>query len=221
MPEQAQPTPVILDLLRTLTGLRRTEVHVVSGRRRTTLESWLGHLSVHLCAEHGFASRAPGGDWFQPVVPDLGWMPMVLEVFERASESLPGSFLEKKPCGYAWHYRTADPGYGPWRARELHQQLNELLEHEPAEVLPGHAVLEVRAKGADKGAYLEAHCRDPGAEDFVLCAGDDRTDQDMFRRLPGPGFAVSVGGGFPGATDVVATPADLRELLAELAQAVT
>jgi len=216
-PEQAQPTPQILELLSALAAVPNTDVHIVSGRKRNTLESWLGHLPIHLCAEHGYANRPPGSAWFQPIVADLSWMPMVAEILERASEDLPGSFIEKKPCGLAWHYRTADPGYGPWRARELHHHLGEMLANLPAETLAGHAVLEVRAKGVDKGSYVANHTTSAGSEDFVLCAGDDRTDEDMFRRIPADGFAISIGGGSPSASGVVARPEGLRELLASFA----
>ena len=129
------------------------------------------------------------------------------------SDDLPGSFVEKKPCGLAWHYRVADPGYGPWRARELQHHLGEMLANQSAETLAGHAVLEVRAKGIDKGAYVGTQISEVTDDDFVLCAGDDRTDEDMFRRIPQHGVAISVGGGSPSASGVVASPAALRALL--------
>ncbi|MCA8951589.1 MAG: bifunctional alpha,alpha-trehalose-phosphate synthase (UDP-forming)/trehalose-phosphatase [Planctomycetes bacterium] len=212
-PEQAQPTPELLELLAALGSAPNTEVHVVSGRRRGTLDSWLGHLPLHLCAEHGYASRSPGGRWHESIVADLSWLPAVEELLERASEDLPGSFIERKPCGLAWHYRVADPGYGPWRARELHHHLGEMLANQPAETLAGHAVLEVRAKGIDKGGYVAARLADLGPDEFVFCAGDDRTDEDMFRRLPPTAVALSIGSASPSATGMIGTPAGLRELL--------
>ncbi|MCR9245696.1 MAG: bifunctional alpha,alpha-trehalose-phosphate synthase (UDP-forming)/trehalose-phosphatase [bacterium] len=212
-PEQAQPTSEILELLQALANVPNTHVHVVSGRPRQTLESWLGHLPIHLCAEHGYAHRPPGAAWYQPVIAELGWIPAVTEVLERASEDLPGSFIEKKPCGLAWHYRVADPGYGPWRARELQHQLGEMLANHPAETLAGHAVLEVRAKGIDKGSYVAARTATTTKDHFVLGAGDDRTDDDMFRCLPTGATALSIGGGSAVADGALASPAEFRDLL--------
>jgi trehalose 6-phosphate synthase/phosphatase len=116
----------------------------------------------------------------------------------------------------AWHYRLADPGYGPWRARELLLMLQQLLSGEAAEPLLGQAVVEVRANGADKGHYVAAALADCGADDFVLCAGDDRTDLDMYRRLPEHARICHVGAVVPGAHLVVETPAACRDLLTGL-----
>lgn len=220
-PEHAAPPPELLDLLGRLARLPNTAVHVVSGRRRNTLGTWLGHLPIHLCAEHGFATRAPGGAWRQPGDVDLRWMPRVLELFEQTCEEVPGSFVEKKACGIAWHYRLADPGYGPWRAQDLKQSLEQLLAAEPAETLPGHAVLEVRAAGFDKGNYVRSQLDGVTDDDFVLCAGDDRTDLDMYRVMPQHAFVLHVGGRAEGLANTIATPADLRALLQELARELT
>lgn len=216
MPDQAVPSAEIRELLRALADRPETRVHVVSGRRRNTLESWLGDLPIWLGAEHGFARRAPGGAWQQQGELDQSWLPRVRALLEQVTEEVPGSFLERKPCGIAWHYRLADPGYGGWRARELLQTLDQLLSQEAAEHLHGHAVVEVRAKGADKGAYVATALAEQRADDFVLCAGDDRTDMDMYRRMPTGAAIVHVGSVASLAPLSVATPAELRRLLRSL-----
>ena len=45
---------------------------------------------------------------------------------------------------------------GIWRARELLVALENVLAGIPAEVLPGRRVIEVRARGVNKGAYVES-----------------------------------------------------------------
>ncbi len=215
-PEQAAPPPGLVALLQALTLLPETEVHVVSGRRRATLDSWLGHLRLHLCAEHGLAARPPGGAWSQLTSPDLGWLPPVLALFEQVCEEVPGSFVERKSSGAAWHYRLADPGYGAWRASDLRRHLDEVLDGQPAETLAGHAVLEVRCKGVSKGGYVATQRPLLRPDDFVLAVGDDRTDVDMYRALPEFAVAAHVGAGTEGAMHSFANPAELRGLLHEL-----
>jgi len=77
-------------------------------------------------------------------------------------------------------------------------------------------VLEVRAKGFDKGSYAARFLADVGEHDFVFCAGDDRTDLDMYRQMPAHAFVVNIGGPAEGVANVLATPAELRELLQSL-----
>ncbi|MCA8964244.1 MAG: bifunctional alpha,alpha-trehalose-phosphate synthase (UDP-forming)/trehalose-phosphatase, partial [Planctomycetes bacterium] len=93
-PEQAAPPASLTMLLHALSTLPDTTVHIVSGRKRNTLAAWFGHLGIHLCAEHGFAERAPGGEWLEPIAVELSWLPKVLAVFEQVCEEVPGSFVE-------------------------------------------------------------------------------------------------------------------------------
>jgi trehalose 6-phosphate synthase/phosphatase len=215
-PELASPTPQILDLLRQLAKLEDTELHLVSGRRQSTMASWFEDLPMQIGAEHGFYRRSADGKWQSQPGVDLSWMPKVRELLTEIVEEVPGSFLEHKSCALAWHYRLADPAYGPWRARELVPMLQQFLTTENAEPLMGHAVVEVRAKGADKGGYVAHALQDATEDDFILCAGDDRTDLDMYRRLPEHALVCHVGAIVPGADYVVDTPSAFRQLLTAL-----
>jgi trehalose 6-phosphate synthase/phosphatase len=219
-PEEARPTPMILDLLARLSAVPETEVHLVSGRPRAVFAAWFAHLRIHLCAEHGYAHRAPGGSWQYEETPMLAWMPLVRERLELVAREVPGTWVEPKTCGLAWHYRLADLDYGTWRARELLAALERELANEPVEVLSGRHVIEVRASGIDKGRYARHVLAETRAEDFVLCFGDDRTDRDMFRAMPPHAFVANVGRAVEEARFTIASPARARELLAGLAAAV-
>lgn len=50
------------------------------------------------------------------------------------------------------------------------------------EVITGKKVIEVRSGGTNKGDIVQRLLREH-SPDFVFCAGDDRTDEDMFRVL--------------------------------------
>jgi trehalose 6-phosphate synthase/phosphatase len=215
-PELAAPTPAIRSLVRRLAEAPSTSVHIVSGRRRDTLAHWFEDLPVWLGAEHGYHRRDQRGNWSPTPDVDLSWMPGVRELLTKVVAEVPGSFLEIKSCALAWHYRLADPAYGPWRARELATMLQQFLAGVPAEPLLGRQVVEVRAAGADKGSYVAQALASVGDSAFVLCAGDDRTDFDMYRRLPGGARICHVGAAVAGAHVVVETPADCRDLLAGL-----
>ena len=55
-PARVAPDARLRALLQQLGAAARTDVAVVSGRDRATLESWLGDLPVDLVAEHGIWS---------------------------------------------------------------------------------------------------------------------------------------------------------------------
>jgi trehalose 6-phosphate synthase/phosphatase len=227
-PDLATPTPEIRALLRRLASLPSTDVHIVSGRRRTNLERWFGQLAIHLCAEHGYLAKSPGEDWRTLVELDLSWMRPIERLLRKVAADVPGAHVERKACSIAWHYREAEPEYGSWRARELLNDLGQHLAGAPAEILQGSRVVEVRAKGVDKGLYVRSVFPD-GKETtrFVIGIGDDRTDHDLLDALPAGSVAGHVGGllpstrpgGGPREHIHILGPGEVRAFLRELADA--
>jgi trehalose 6-phosphate synthase/phosphatase len=115
---------------------------------------------------------------------------------------VPGAFVERKSAAIAWHYREAEPEYGAWRAHELLNDLSQQLAGLPAEVLLGHRVVEVRARGVDKGVYVRSLFPDEKRppRTFVMGLGDDRTDHDLLEALPSGSVAGHVGGLLPASS---------------------
>jgi trehalose 6-phosphate synthase/phosphatase len=228
-PDLAVPTRDIRSLLRELAALPATEVHIVSGRRRRNLEQWFGQLPIYLCAEHGYLARPPGEEWHTLLDLDLSWMRPLERMLRKVAEDVPGAHVERKECSLAWHYREAEPEYGSWRAHELLNDLGHYLAGAPAEVLQGHRVVEVRARGVDKGVYVRSVF--PNGKErsrFVIGLGDDRTDHDLLDALPEGSVAGHVGGLLPStrASDGprehihVVGPGEVRALLRELAASI-
>ena len=229
-PDLAVPTPDIRQLLRELAGLPETDVHIVSGRRRRNLEQWFGQLPIHLCAEHGYLARRPGEEWRTLIELDLSWMRPIERLLRRVAADVPGTHVERKACSVAWHYREAEPEYGSWRAHELLNDLGQHLAGAPAEILLGHRVIEVRARGVDKGLYVRDVFPD-GKEPwrFVFGLGDDRTDHDLLDALPAGSIAGHVGSLLPSTRSDggprehvhVVGPGEVRALLREMTAVVS
>lgn len=220
-PMEATPTKEILSLLEHLSELPHTEVHLVSGRDAQTLQAWFGHLDLHLSAEHGYLSCPRSTNQWKPTQEtDLSWMPYVRELLNRAVEEVPGSFLEIKKSVLTWHYRLADPTYSKWRANELYSTLLQDLAHLPVEIIPGKQIIEVRAQGVSKGNYLKEVLKNSEPSPFILCIGDDRTDQEMQKCLPNGGIFIYVGQGAQ-ASYYLKSPACVREFLSELYAAIS
>ena len=212
-PERSPPDPALLDLLRRLGERPGFSVHVVSGRAREGLEAWLGDLGLGLHAEHGLWSRLPGEPWRAAPLGDLSWMPRARAVFEDFAARTPGSLVEEKSAGYAWHHRAVEEAAGEARARELAARLAALLSGEPVEVLEGNKVVEVRPRGVNKGravAVVAGAAPEPG---LFAALGDDRTDEDLFAALPPGSVALHVG---PGPSRAELRLADVPEARAFL-----
>jgi trehalose 6-phosphate synthase/phosphatase len=190
---RARTDPDLLALLRALAERPGAVVHVVSGRGRETLEGWLGGLPIALHAEHGFWSRLPGEAWRSELVERGDWRNRVLATLREFAANTPGSLVEEKTVGLAWHYRGADPEFSARQANELQLHLTELLANSPVEILPGNKVIEVRPYGINKGRVVRTAMAAASPEAQLIALGDDRTDEDLFAALPPGGVAVHVG----------------------------
>jgi len=218
MPELAAPDAELLLLLSQLAARPRTEVHLVSGRKRVTLERWFGALPLGLHAEHGFWSRPLGGEWQGAVVPTGAWREPLLAILRDFTERTPGSLIEEKTAGYAWHYRTADPEFGAAQAKELTFHLSALLANVPLEILPGDKVIEIRPAGIHKGQVVARVLAATQPGTLLFAMGDDRTDEDLFAALPEGSIAVHIGQSSSRAPIRIADVAAARALLAAIAK---
>jgi trehalose 6-phosphate synthase/phosphatase len=217
-PDLARPDPEAVALLGALAARPDTEVHVVSGRSRETLEQWLGDLPIHLHAEHGLWSRPAGGRGQGDEPPPQGWRRQVLAILWEYASRTPGSLVEEKPAGLAWHYRAADPEFGALQANELRLHLHEILSNAPVEILAGNKVIEVRPHGVNKGRIVPGILRrQPNA--WLLAIGDDRTDEDLFAVLPAAAASIHVGSGHSRASYRLPDVWRVRKLLRGLIEA--
>jgi trehalose 6-phosphate synthase/phosphatase len=215
VPEQAAPKGALLSLLDELSGMPSTEVVIISGRNYLTLEKWLGHLSIHLVAEHGAAFRLKGASWQHFTDIDPSWKSIIQSTFEHYASRSPGAFVEMKDYTIAWHYRGVDPALGFVRSRELLDNLYHLIRNTHLNVLDGHKVIEVRAAGIDKG-IATGKLMEMFPSDFIFAMGDDKTDEDIFRIIRGNGATVKVGSELTHAQFNVASQAEAFELLHNL-----
>jgi trehalose 6-phosphate synthase/phosphatase len=218
-PELAEPDDELIRLLHGLAARPRTEVHIVSGRTRETLDSWLGALPVGLHAEHGFSSRAPGtATWMTATLPPQDWRPAVVALMRAFAARTPGAFVEGKDAGVAWHYRLADAELGSVQARALERELGLLVGDTPVEILPGAKVIEVLAPGVRKGRVVRSVVARAPAGALLVAIGDDRTDEDLFAALPQSALAVHVGPEPTRASIRLAGVPEVRALLRAVAE---
>ncbi|KAL7796666.1 glycosyltransferase family 20 protein [Trichoderma ceciliae] len=202
-PSAAVPSERIIRHLKVLAADSRNSVWIISGRDQEFLQQHLGHIhQIGFSAEHGSFMKDPGSDeWINLAEKfDMGWQAEVMDVFQKYTDRVPGSFIERKRCALTWHYRLAEPEQGLHMSRECHKELESGVgQRWEVEVMPGKANIEVRPTFISKGEIakrLVATYHNPGAAptdkdphpgkiEFALCSGDDFTDEDMFRSLNG------------------------------------
>jgi len=214
-PLMAFPSEEILKLLSELSSLPETEVTIISGRDRKTLSKWFGCLQINLISEHGVWMKKTGAEWELIRHISDEWKPSILPILERYTDRLPGSFLEDKEYSIVLHYRRSDPEMSFLRIRELVADLANYIINKDLQVVQGNRILEVKSSGINKGEAA-LHFLKNSDFDFVLAAGDDLTDEDMFRLLPDTAYTVKVGMEKTQARYVVKDYREILRLLNEI-----
>ncbi|KAL4319064.1 hypothetical protein GQ457_18G021800 [Hibiscus cannabinus] len=184
------PSPEVISILKTLSGDPKNTVFIVSGRGRTSLADWLAPCEMlGIAAEHGYFIRwSRDSEWeTSPLGVDLEWKKVVEPVMSLYRETTDGSNIETKESALVWHHQDADPDFGSCQAKELLDHLENVLANEPAVVKRGQHIVEVKPQGVSKGLVAEkvlSRMVNGGkAPDFVMCVGDDKSDEDMFQSI--------------------------------------
>lgn len=221
LPQGASPSSELISLLSRLAADEKNKVVIISGRPRDVLESWLGGIeNLWLAAEHGASMRSPKtGRWDTQSRDNASeWKPRVRQVLEHFVDRTPGSLVEEKEFSIVWHYRMADPEFGSWLANELVSTLEQMLAETELRAFRGQKIVEVKPLWANKGEVLARITRDETETDFCLAAGDDRTDEDLFARLPEKAWTVHVGLSHSRAKHYVPTTEEMLRLLSLFAE---
>ncbi len=216
-PRQAGPDDEILDLLRNLSGDKKNNIVIISGRDKETLDDWLNSLNVSLVAEHGAWIKQQNRQWQCTQPHRATWKDSIRPILALYSDRTPGSAVEEKDFALVWHYRRADTELASIRVQELRDALVNLTENLDVGVFEGNKIIEIKNVGVNKGRAVEFWMGNQKWE-FLLAAGDDYTDEEMFRALPNGAYSIKVGLSISNARFQVDTLNDIRLLLKELAR---
>lgn len=192
-PELATIDKNTLEIIKKLSNDPKNQIVIISGRSKDFLEKQFTGVNVILVAEHGYFIKRTGENWEATINSDVRWkeavMPILVEYVRRCN----GTFIEEKTGSIAWHYRNADSDFAQLRLHELRDDLVEIIRHKTDfEILEGNKVLEVKSGKYDKGQAAISLMKNKHF-DFILAAGDDKTDESLFKTLSGSAYTIRVG----------------------------
>lgn len=220
-PELAIVPPETQQILQELTELEGVHVAFVTGRAASDGRRLAGVDGAWVIGNHGMERAQPGEqasarDDVAPFEPKVGSAATRIDRLV-ADRDWQGVLVENKRLTLSVHYRLAHPKIVP----EVTAEITRIAEELGLRTTAGKEVLELRPPIAiDKGvAALELAEMLGATHDgaSVFAAGDDRTDEDLFRALrQRQPRAVTVRVGDSSATEAEFFVADvdgMRELL--------
>lgn len=192
-PELAVIDDKTLDIVKALAADNKNKVVIISGRDTDFLAKQFDNVNVMLVAEHGYFTRQVGGEWVTSINSDENWKESVIPILEEYVRRCNGTFIEEKHGSVAWHFRNAESDFALQRLHELRDDLVEIIRHKTDfEILEGNKVLEVKSGRYDKGEAASNIIGDI-KYDFILAAGDDKTDEFLFKAMPSLATTIKIG----------------------------
>lgn len=171
-PDAVRPPCGLPALLADLQRLLGGALALISGRRLESIDRYLRPLRLPGAGLHGAQLRRSGDGGAED--PRLPAPAPLLRALQAHFGDDPRVLIENKGAAVALHYRLA-----PERAAECEQRLRSLAHQHGLDVISGHAVVEARPVGIDKGVGLRRLAEmAPFAGRRPVFVGDDRTDED-------------------------------------------
>lgn len=213
--ELAAPDEELYQLLQQLASDPANRLVLVSGRAPSFLEKWFGNIEVDIIAEHGAWTKTRHSNWLSIPGLNFAWKRDIYPVLESFTDRTPGAFIEEKDFSLVWHYRKVEESLGELRTSELVNTLRYLVEDKGLQLLPGNKVVEIKNIEINKGKAVLTFLQEDDY-DFIMAMGDDHTDEDIFKAVPGDAITIKVGSHVSAANYYTGNYIDVRNFLKEL-----
>lgn len=192
-----KPPPEVIDALGKLCNDPKNTVYVVSGDSSENVVNALGHLpSLGLAVSNGACFSPPVYNSYERsrwLTFDLGvdWdavKKVALPVLSKYTARSNGSFVKLTSFSIGWSYYSCDPEWGTLQASHLVMELEKELRSFDVRFVTLKGIVEIVPRMLDKGLIVKKVLHDTAAArnqegngvDFVLCMGDDISDEKMF-----------------------------------------
>lgn len=209
--KKALPSPTVINLLKELNQDPKNKVIIISGRPPEFLDQIFKDLNLTMIAEHGHFEKEPQKEWIEKNASSSSWMNHIYPILQQFTDNTPGTFIEQKRNSLVWHFRKTDPELGVIKSEELKTVLSSMLSNDIS-LMDGDKIIEVTTSTTNKGIASYDHYAKE-LYDFVLVAGDDVTDENMFTQLPDEVISIKVGNKKSVAKHSVVAPQELINLL--------
>ena len=234
------PSTEIINLLKGLTADKRNKVFIVAGKGPEQLKEWFGGVKdLGLAAEHGFmySVNRQGLDKWKKIIKkyDNEWIKNCSDIISPYLERCEGSFLDIKESSIVWQYTDCDQELGKQFVSAMSSELDNLINKYNLKIVNGKGFMEIIAVGVNKGYFvgykIKEFIKNKKSLDFILCIGDDTSDEKMFHYLNSKKneikkyckkvkiYSVIVGKKPSKANFYVEKPKNVQELISRLVKA--
>ncbi|RKY41248.1 MAG: trehalose-phosphatase [Candidatus Makaraimicrobium thalassicum] len=188
----------IYNVLKKLAGADNVSVAIISGRKLSEVKRIAGLKGIMYVGNHGLEAAGPGMDFKLPsAIKAQKTISVLRRKLRERLRCFKGVLVEDKGLTLSVHYRMADKKNWEKIARICMTAAEPYRKQRKIRITAGKKVWEIRPPAAwDKGRMAEKLLnrkkRELKRKVIPFCMGDDRTDEDVFRRFKNTGYTVKI-----------------------------
>lgn len=178
---EGAPPQKTLNILQNL--LSHFNIIIATGRPVNEVDSFFPFKEIICYSEHG-AHKRISGQWLLSEFKGVEGLFIDLEKMLKSNKKWENLHIEKKIASLVIHLKQEND-------KELFNLLKNKFQNEEIEVMQGYFVIDIRLRVNNKSrAVIENR-----HFEIILCAGDDTSDEDMFREclMNENHFSVKIG----------------------------
>ena len=193
---------------------QENDVAIISGRDQHFLDKHFSDLKLTLVAEHGYFIRNYAESWSEKANFNKDRIKSFKPILDSFSDRTPGTFVEEKLNSIVWHYRKSDPELANSRVVEF-KTVFDSLSTDGLNLMDMDKAIEIINAQVNKGSAVSEIISNKDY-DFILCIGDDITDENMFESLPKNSYTIKVGKKKTSAKYYIKDPRQVKTFLSFL-----
>lgn len=197
-PREAKISPETKKLLRQLSEKKDVYLAIISGRKLDDIKEKVGLPDIIYGGNHGLEGEIFGEKYSYPI-PDkmLRNLGTIKEQLDKIAAKFNGVLVEDKELTLSFHYRSAEEQQMPEIALLINGALQPFVSNKSVSVMIGKKVIDISPNVTwNKGCFADLIVKKISAitktYPEVIIIGDDKTDEDIFRKVSG-GITIKVG----------------------------
>jgi trehalose 6-phosphate synthase/phosphatase len=190
-PENAMIEPNLLASIRVLASYTDTKVIIVSGRRAGFIEESFREVSIDYAAEYGSVLRKSNNKIVSHEITDT-WKPTARTILEKIMPATGETVIEEKDFSMVIHFKRNSLKKFDVYLSSLLKEFKDISTLYFLEIVQAKTSFEIKPVSINKGKALGNWLYDQ-SYDFIFAAGDDESDEEMFKMLPSYAYSVRIG----------------------------
>ena len=187
-----KPTDEVIDLLNGLTKDKKNKIFIVTEKGKEIFEYFKEVNNIGLGIEYGFKyiinNPEKKNAWIKLIRNyNNSWIQNCISIITPYTERYEGSYLVTKESSVVWYYSDFVQKLGKNLASLLNSELHSLVHEYNLKIINGKGYIEVIPFGIHKGYFLshilKKQIKKGRTPDFIMCIGDDNSDEKMFNYL--------------------------------------